>query len=252
MGFTDESGESDEERGDPGYTEEDLSYTESGLQSVIGKSATPEVPEVSAPVTRAPALPPLPNLITKDHLFRSSANPYFLARLLSEPSIEMVYITVQPWIHARRAFVSGPSDVIQQLTRYGVSYVSTSGIDEMAKSIHAARIYVEFLLDPFHKQKVEEERKRQEDLERRRAIANIATFGKHANSDSESSEDELRGVREIDINANISLQSMVLDIEEEEIPAFVDERVHFDVIMEKEGEMYYIVGLQFYIVNIQK
>lgn len=196
----------------------------------------------------------LPNLILKDKIFRSTANPVFLARLLREPIIETIYLIVQPWVISKKEFRNGQMDVIQQLIRYGVSFVSTRTSSDVLDMDKNRYIYVEFLLDPFHKQKMEEKKKKEEDMERRKTMRRLAMANKRddfnsseEDSESESPEDFSKGISE-----RVNLLSMTMDIEEDEISAFVDERVHFDVILKQCDKTFYTDRLQFYIVNIQK
>lgn len=266
LGFC-ESGHLEEDRADsdreePVYTEEDVVEAGLGMGRILKKKlelrdqecAPPDLDKARVSVSEKS----LPNVITKDRIFRSGAHPVFLARLLRERSIETTYLKVNSWKIARRPFGNGASELVQQIRRYGVAHVMTkmdSNLDDQAGN----HMYVEFLLDPFHKQKMEEKRKRMEDMQRRRAVNLIATFGKQANTDSESSEDDdgmgdlEQRLCNLDVNQGPRIEQMILDIDDEEIPGFVDDRVHFEIVLTRgPDKLYYIEDLYFYIVSIQK
>lgn len=253
---------SDSDREEPTYTEDDVANASEGMARILKKKMAMEERQKAPPalekekVSMDCKVPP--NVITKDSIFHSGAHPAFLTRLLNEPSIEMVYVVCKSWQISRRAFPAGPSELVQQMRRYGISHVLTKS-DSSLKDDTSKHIYVEFLLDPFYKQKMEEKRKRMEDLHRRRSVNLIATFGKQANSDSESSEEDdgmgdlEHRLADLDVNHGPRLEQMVLNIDDEEIPGFVDERVHFEVVLNRgEDKAYYIQDMYFYIVSIQK
>lgn len=203
---------------------------------------------------RTKTLSALPNLIIRDRLFRSTANDQFLTRLLQEPPIQTIYMQVKRWVMMKKEFKNGQNDIITQLTRLGVHFVASRQSQELDDS-YSRDIYIEFLLDPFHKQKMEEKKKKEEDMDRKRTLRRIARSNKDdrylLSSESESSTDEDAGPEPI-FTENVLLESMMIDIEEEEIPGFVEERVHFDVILHQTTEKTNVKGLQFYIVNVQK
>lgn len=251
------SGDESDGRKTPEYDEENIVTTSVGLARLQAAGATNE--SRSNTIPRPPPLKEIeffdvPNVIKNDKLFKGSADDKFVSRLMNEPSIQTVYMLIKPWIITKRKF-GGPSDVIQQLHRYGFSHVSTRTVNQYDGM--SREIYIEFLLDPFHKQKKDEEKKKHDEIIRRRALREIASRGKkrdefYENSESDSDDDpDFRQV-ENDMNKSIALSAMTMDIEEDEIPSFVDERVHFDVVMKNVENIFTIQNLQFHIVRIQK
>lgn len=179
------------------------------------------------------------NAIKIEGVFRAYITDSFKEQIFKCPSVQRLYILIQSWVLQERVFKDW-RQFSGQLTRYGVTYVSTTSLDGCET--------IEYSMDPYYHDKQAELLKRRNRMEQHKTTRRVAlaasrlsrlriNFDKSSDdyigggSDEEDNAGEGSGSSGVDASMRVASKYNVIEtIDEEEIPSYIDDHIRMSVI----------------------
>ena len=180
------------------------------------------------------------NVINEDRAIRAHITDMFKDRLFQCASVQRLYITIRSWVMQKRVF-RDVRHISDQLTRYGVTYIS--------KSPDGAHETAVFSLDPYYHDKQAELAKRRARMEQHKTTRRVAlaasrlsrlrvTFDKTSDeyigggSDDEDDTPESSGGAATSADralSDASKRDQVEMIDLDEFPSYIDDHIRLNI-----------------------
>lgn len=181
------------------------------------------------------------NAITRENVFHAYITNPFKEQIFKCPSVQRLYLLIKSWILQERVFKDS-RQVSDQLTRYGITYISGTTQDGCETVI--------FSMDPYYHDKQNELIKRRNRMEQHKTTRRVAlaasrlsririNFDKTSDeyigggSDDENDENESSGSSSTGIEKSFRVASgrnVIETIDQEEIPSYIDDHIRMTII----------------------